>query len=97
MLNELKIICNCQDYKEMSLSVHLVNGIVPIIIIKCENCEANYTVMPNSVQHAQLLVSLRSMWRRTRDESPGKYTRRQRTLVLQLPNDARVQRAIDHI
>ena len=52
MPNELRIYCNCENYKEMSLSVHLVNGIIPIIIIKCENCEANYTVMPNSVQHA---------------------------------------------
>jgi hypothetical protein len=52
MTNELKISCNCEDYKEMSLSVHLVNGIVPIIIIKCENCMSAYTVMPNSVQHA---------------------------------------------
>ena len=48
-------------------------------------------------QNAQLPVSLRSMRRRIRNESPGKYTWRQRTLVLQLPNDARVQRAIDHI
>ena len=52
MTNELKIICNCYDFHEMDLSVHLVNGIVPIIIIKCQNCESAYTVMPNSVQHA---------------------------------------------
>jgi hypothetical protein len=52
MTNELKISCNCEDYKEMSLSVHLVNGIVPIIIIKCENCVSAYTVIPNSVKHA---------------------------------------------
>jgi hypothetical protein len=52
MTNELKISCNCEDYKEMSLSVHLVNGIIPIIIIKCEQCSSAYTVMPNSVQHA---------------------------------------------
>ena len=52
MTNELRISCNCEDYKEMSLSVHLVNGIVPIIIIKCENCMSAYTVMPNTVQNA---------------------------------------------
>ena len=52
MTNELQIICNCQDYKEMSLSVHLVNGIIPIIIIKCEECNSAYTIMPNSVQNA---------------------------------------------
>jgi hypothetical protein len=52
MTNELKISCNCEDYKEMSLSVHLVNGSVPIIIIKCENCLSAYAVTPNSVQDA---------------------------------------------
>ena len=52
MINELKISCNCEDYKEMSLSVHLVNGVIPIIIIKCENCMSAYTVMLNSVQNA---------------------------------------------
>jgi len=52
MPNELRIYCNCEDYKEMSLSVHLVNGVVPIIIIKCEQCLSAYTVMPNSVQYA---------------------------------------------
>jgi hypothetical protein len=52
MSNELTIVCNCPDKEEMSLSVHLVNGIVPIIIIKCESCMSAYTVMPNSVQHA---------------------------------------------
>ena len=51
MSNELTIVCNCFDKEEMSLSVHLVNGIVPIIIIKCENCMSAYTVMPNSVQN----------------------------------------------
>ena len=52
MTNELTIVCNCANKEEMSLSVHLVNGIVPIIIIKCETCMSAYTVMPNSVQHA---------------------------------------------
>ena len=52
MINELQIICNCQDYKEMSLSVHLINGGIPIIIIKCEECSSAYTVTPNSVQNA---------------------------------------------
>ena len=94
--NKLEIRCNC-DPDQPEMVVHLVNGIIPIIIIKCEICEAAYTVMPNSVQHAQLPVPMRSMRRRARDESPGKHTRRQRTLMLQLPNDARVQCAIDHI
>ncbi len=52
MLNELTIICSCEDKENQSLCVHLVNGIVPIIIIKCENCQAAYTVMPNTVQNA---------------------------------------------
>ena len=94
--NNLEIRCNC-DPDQPEMVVHLVNGIIPIIIIKCEKCEAFYTVMPNSVQDAQLLVSLRSMRRRARDKSPGKDTRRQQSIVLQLPNDARVQCAIDYI
>ncbi len=60
--NNLEIRCNC-DPEQPEMVVHLVNGIIPIIIIKCEKCEAFYTVMPNSVQDAQLLVSLRSMRR----------------------------------
>jgi hypothetical protein len=49
--NKLEIRCNC-DPEQPEMVVHLVNGIIPIIIIKCEICEAAYTVMPNSVQHA---------------------------------------------
>ena len=49
--NKLEIRCNC-DPDQPEMVVHLVNGIIPIIIIKCETCEAFYTVMPNSVQNA---------------------------------------------
>ncbi len=49
--NNLEIRCNC-DPDQPEMVVHLVNGIIPIIIIKCEKCEAFYTVMPNSVQDA---------------------------------------------
>jgi antirestriction protein len=49
--NNLEIRCNC-DPDQPEMAVHLVNGAIPIIIIKCEKCEAAYTVMPNSVQHA---------------------------------------------
>jgi len=52
MINQLSISCNCYDFKEMDLSVHLVNGAILMIIIKCENCESAYTVVPNSVQNA---------------------------------------------
>ena len=46
MINQLSISCNCYDFKEMDLSVHLVNGAISIIIIKCENCERH--VYPTS-------------------------------------------------
>ena len=95
--NELTIVCNCDDKEQMAMSVHVINGIVPIVVVKCDVCQANYSIIPNSVQDAQLLISLRSMRRGTRDESPGNDTRRQQPIVLQLPNDTRVQRAIDHI
>jgi hypothetical protein len=52
MPNELSISCNWHDFKEMDLSVHLVNGAVQIIIIKCDNCESAYTLTPNTVQNA---------------------------------------------
>ena len=47
----LEIRCNC-DPDQPEMVVHLINGGIPIIIIKCEICEAAYTVMPNSVQDA---------------------------------------------
>jgi hypothetical protein len=50
--NELVIVCNCDDKERMDMSVHVINGIVPIVIVKCDNCLAQYTVMPNSVQNA---------------------------------------------
>jgi hypothetical protein len=50
--NELTIVCNCDDKEQMAMSVHVINGIVPIVIVKCEACGAQYTVMPNSVQDA---------------------------------------------
>ena len=49
--NKLEIRCNC-DPDQPEMVVHLVNGVVPIIIIKCEICEAAYTVIPNLVRHA---------------------------------------------
>jgi len=49
--NKLEIRCNC-DPDQPEMVVHLVNGAIPIIIIKCELCGAAYTVMLNSVQDA---------------------------------------------
>ena len=50
--NELTIVCNCDEKEQMAMSVHIVNGIVPIVVVKCDNCNANYCIIPNSVQNA---------------------------------------------
>lgn len=52
MINELTITCNCHDKEQQSLAAHLVNGVIPILIIKCEICLAAYAIMPNTVQNA---------------------------------------------
>ena len=50
--NELTIVCNCDDKEQMDMSVHVINGVVPIVIVKCDVCNANYSIIPNSVQDA---------------------------------------------
>jgi len=50
--NELVIVCNCDDKERMNMSVHVINGVVPIVIVKCDACDAQYTVIPKSVQDA---------------------------------------------
>ena len=50
--NELTIVCNCDDKEQMAMSVHVINGVVPIVIVKCDICQANYSIIPNSVQDA---------------------------------------------
>jgi hypothetical protein len=50
--NELTIVCNCDDKEQMAMSVHVINGIVPIVVVKCDNCLANYSIIPNTVQNA---------------------------------------------
>ena len=50
--NNLVIVCNCDEKEQMEMSVHVINGIVPIVIVKCDNCLAQYTVIPKSVQDA---------------------------------------------
>ena len=50
--NELTIVCNCDEKEQMAMSVHVINGVVPIVIVKCDNCLANYSIIPNSVQDA---------------------------------------------
>ena len=49
---ELTIVCNCDDKEQMDMSVHIVHGIVPIILVKCEACLSLYKVIPNSVRDA---------------------------------------------
>jgi hypothetical protein len=49
---ELTIVCNCDEKEQMDMSVHIVHGIVPIILVKCEACTSVYKVIPNSVRDA---------------------------------------------